>query len=452
MHNGNEIEFEYVPGTNGGALLARGNVVTTLREMVSAGRLDEAAELLSGSADGVGDEVLESLAVGASRELVARFTEVFAAAGDMRRAAACAESLGNRELAQRLLASAAEPEAGPEDGGPDAIAAAEALERAGQHLAAGKRYTQAGRWDRAVAALSKVGARTDDFVEAGWLLGNIYERSGQPEVATNYYLCVLKQRSLSEETRELALRLAALLQSAGRAADAGRLRERVRALDQERSAPVYGGAERVWSGGQQAPAETPGGALELMQVVAPSAAPETPARATSAPPPRWSAIPAAELALLEAAQLFTGLTATERRAVLTLAERVELAPGVSLTRAGAPSAALFVIVRGHVQLIGRNMDDDRFPLGSIGPGQHAGELALLDDGPCAFDAVAERTVVAYRFPVEALRSLLEHEPRLGMIIYRAAAAELGERFRALRRWLPASRVTRTAQVPSVPRL
>jgi hypothetical protein len=39
MHNGNEIEFEFVPGMNGGALLASGNVVTTVREMVSAGRL-----------------------------------------------------------------------------------------------------------------------------------------------------------------------------------------------------------------------------------------------------------------------------------------------------------------------------------------------------------------------------------------------------------------------------
>jgi tetratricopeptide (TPR) repeat protein len=448
MHNGNEIEFEFVPGMNGGALLASGNVVTTVREMVSAGRLEEAAELLAGSADGVGDEVLESLAIGASRELVARFTEVFVAAGDMRRAAACAESLGNRELALRLLASEADL---PGDAD-DPIAAAEALERSGQHLAAGKRFTQAGRWDRAVAALSKVGARTDDFVEAGWLLGNIYERSGQPEVATNYYLCVLKQRSLSDETRELALRLAALLDGAGRAADAGRLRERVRALDHDRA--LLGGArsEAQRHSQSHAPEETPGGAAELVQVVAHSAAPKTPARPTVAPAPRAGAIPPAELALLEAAQLFVGLTPAERRAVLTLAERVELAAGASLTRAGAPSAALFVIVRGHVQLIGRNMDDDRFPLGSIGPGQHAGELALLDDGPCAFDAVTERTVVAYRFEVEALRGLLEHEPRLGLVVYRAAAAELGERFRALRRWLPASRVTRTAQVPSVPRL
>jgi CRP-like cAMP-binding protein len=88
-------------------------------------------------------------------------------------------------------------------------------------------------------------------------------------------------------------------------------------------------------------------------------------------------------------------------------------PGVALFHEGDPGSALFLLESGHVKIVRAATDGEEMVLHIYGPGEHLGEMALVDGAPRSATAVALE-------PVEA--RMLYREPFLALLYRRPSAA------------------------------
>ena len=79
---------------------------------------------------------------------------------------------------------------------------------------------------------------------------------------------------------------------------------------------------------------------------------------------------------LAAIPLFGGCTKDELQLISQKAERVTFSPGQVLTKQGSLGYEFFVITEGEAEV-----SRDGTVVATLGPGQYAGELALLDREP-----------------------------------------------------------------------
>ena len=93
-------------------------------------------------------------------------------------------------------------------------------------------------------------------------------------------------------------------------------------------------------------------------------------------------------------------------------------PGEALTRAGAVSPGMFVILAGEVDATGRDANGHAALMVTHGPGSVSGELAALSGRPALVDAVAQNRVEALVIAPDRLHDLLVEEAELGERIMR----------------------------------
>lgn len=121
--------------------------------------------------------------------------------------------------------------------------------------------------------------------------------------------------------------------------------------------------------------------------------------------------------------LFAGLSARDLRRVAALAEEVWMAPGSVVVEAGTPGDAFYVILDGTVRVLragtGRTVR-------RLGPGDHFGELALLDGGPRTTTVVADTSLDAIQIRGKAFRRMLLAQPRVGLKIMAQLAGRIRE--------------------------
>lgn len=109
---------------------------------------------------------------------------------------------------------------------------------------------------------------------------------------------------------------------------------------------------------------------------------------------------------LDRTTLLSGLSRRHRRRVLGLAAIDEVASGRPIVRAGDPGEAFFVILSGDAEV------ELRTGAAKLGPGDHFGELSLIDGAPRAATVLAVGDVTLARIPREAFMDLLTSEPEL----------------------------------------
>ncbi|NMC72241.1 MAG: cyclic nucleotide-binding domain-containing protein, partial [Myxococcales bacterium] len=121
--------------------------------------------------------------------------------------------------------------------------------------------------------------------------------------------------------------------------------------------------------------------------------------------------------------LFAELEHEELRALFQLCGRVVVPAGRDVLRRGEPGRGLFVVREGEVQVLG----PAGAVLATLGPGQHFGEMSLLDDAPVSADVRAKTAAVLLGIPREEfLRFLYLHE-RVARKVYRLFAITLARR-------------------------
>jgi CRP-like cAMP-binding protein len=132
----------------------------------------------------------------------------------------------------------------------------------------------------------------------------------------------------------------------------------------------------------------------------------------------WRPTGRATADLLARVPLFEGLSKRHLRRVAGLAERASFVPGRRVVAEGAAGDAFYVILDGRARVVrgasGR-------ALTRLGPGDHFGELALLDGGPRLASVVAETELETIRLPRKAFCGLMRDEPDVALKVMEAMA-------------------------------
>ncbi|HEX6018842.1 MAG TPA: PEP/pyruvate-binding domain-containing protein [Burkholderiaceae bacterium] len=156
-----------------------------------------------------------------------------------------------------------------------------------------------------------------------------------------------------------------------------------------------------------------GDALYLLQCRAVS----TGASRSETPPP------AARDALgaLQRVRFFADLDRRQAEQIARLLKERRFAKGETVIREGSGAAAFFIIDTGEAAVSSRGV-----PINTLGPGDHFGEIALIDGGPRSATVVATTDLVCYGLTYWEFRPLVE---RSGTIAWKLLQA-LARRVRA----------------------
>jgi twitching motility protein PilT len=135
--------------------------------------------------------------------------------------------------------------------------------------------------------------------------------------------------------------------------------------------------------------------------------------------------------------LFQALDAEDRVRVVDSSKLLQLEPGEALTRQGAPSDSLYVLLRGRAAvMVAKDGSDDLVEIGRLNPPESLGEVGLLLDTPRTATVVALEPALALRFDAVTFRPMYNQIPNFGFAISRG----LAHRLELLTHRLPVSRV------------
>lgn len=119
--------------------------------------------------------------------------------------------------------------------------------------------------------------------------------------------------------------------------------------------------------------------------------------------------------------MFRSLSKRDLQRVARSADELRVEPGRVLTEQGTVGRECFVIVEGTaaVRRNGRKV-------ATLGPGDAAGELALLDHGPRTATVVAEGPMTVLVIGARELSALLDDIPNLAKKLLASLAARVRE--------------------------
>jgi CRP/FNR family cyclic AMP-dependent transcriptional regulator len=123
--------------------------------------------------------------------------------------------------------------------------------------------------------------------------------------------------------------------------------------------------------------------------------------------------------------LFSGLTKKELRSIANSCQERKFPAGSVLMKQGDTGAGLFVITAGKAKVT-QAIDPDRAEedLGTAGPGDVLGEMALLDDLPRSATVTALEEVTALLLPIWDFRISLQSNPEIAVKLLAAMSHRL----------------------------
>lgn len=127
------------------------------------------------------------------------------------------------------------------------------------------------------------------------------------------------------------------------------------------------------------------------------------------------------------------LASLDRRTLKRLAETGKqrtYGPGDVIVREGSPASALYIITRGSVR-VEKGSEAEGETIGTLGPGDFFGELALIEEHPRSATVVAETEVECVLFVAWEFTALLKEHPQMAVPLMNALIARLHRRERHL---------------------
>jgi CRP/FNR family transcriptional regulator, cyclic AMP receptor protein len=124
-----------------------------------------------------------------------------------------------------------------------------------------------------------------------------------------------------------------------------------------------------------------------------------------------------------AGAFLTELEPDERRELERAGSVRRYRRGDVLFHQGDDAGAVLVLLRGHVKAAMMN-DGREVILAFPGPGELLGELSAVDGEPRSGTVRAVEDVEALVIPGSAFRTMLEHRPRMALVLLRSVAARL----------------------------
>lgn len=135
---------------------------------------------------------------------------------------------------------------------------------------------------------------------------------------------------------------------------------------------------------------------------------------------------------LRSTDVFRALSVGEAQHVATLCERRLLAPGDGLFTEGDDATHLYIVLRGHLQVLVRSPDGTaNVVVGEVGPHSLLGEMAVLERVPRSASAIATDPVELLELPGEAFSQLVNAGHAAAFAILRYMQHTLTARLRGL---------------------
>jgi tetratricopeptide (TPR) repeat protein len=447
------MEFEFVEGdAGGGRFVATGKVLGVIQGHLTRGEVREAARLYQGCTREVTARLLEETKLASSR-LRTALMEMFVLARDHEAAARCAEGVDDpgkaagffeaayqfpraAEMYQRAgdLPKAALMYEKAMDFGRagrmylqagETARAAECLERAGELLDAARLHLKTGNWKQGGAILNAVPTGHADYFEASTLMAEILWRTGHRDMAVQRLAELLRALPPRAEMADSYYRFAEMLEDVGHADRAAAVLERIETLR-----PGFKDVRDRLA------------AMRRMSALPPTPAAEP---AAGSPPPLdlHGTQAAAEdevqvidqdLEKLRDLPLLAELGHDEIRELGKLSGRLRFEAGHLVLREGSAGRGLFIVVEGEVEVVvGTTV------VARLGPGEHFGEMSLLDDVAVSATVRTTAPSVLLGVPREDLLRFLYLDERAASKVYRHFARTLARRLAETNAARPAGR-------------
>ncbi len=111
--------------------------------------------------------------------------------------------------------------------------------------------------------------------------------------------------------------------------------------------------------------------------------------------------------VLEAVPLFEGLTHKQLRKVADLADVARFMAGATLVKQGVIGDSFYVVLTGQAKVIA-----NKRTLNRLLPGDHFGEISLLDGGPRSASVIAETEMTLVIITQKDFLAMLGKDPEI----------------------------------------
>ena len=122
---------------------------------------------------------------------------------------------------------------------------------------------------------------------------------------------------------------------------------------------------------------------------------------------------------LETVHLFERCTKRDLRTIARHLEVVTVAAGTEICTQGNPAETFYLVISGELAV-----EQDGKPTATLGPGDHFGELALLDPGPRSATVTTLTAVEMGALSVRMFRVVLRDVPQISAALLASLAAQL----------------------------
>jgi len=153
--------------------------------------------------------------------------------------------------------------------------------------------------------------------------------------------------------------------------------------------------------------------LYLLQCRAVTTGKARPEGVPPGPPPRDP------VGALQRVPFFADMDRRQTEQIARLLKQRHFAKGETVIREGSGAAAFFIIDAGEAEVSSKGVH-----LKSLGPGDHFGEIALIDGGPRSATVIATTELVCYGLTFWEFRPLVEHNGTIAWKLLQALAKRL----------------------------
>jgi putative ABC transport system ATP-binding protein len=129
------------------------------------------------------------------------------------------------------------------------------------------------------------------------------------------------------------------------------------------------------------------------------------------------------------AQALPLLTHQQMLKVTKHAQRTEYAPGETIVRQGEPAGAFYMIASGRADVLVRSRRGKEIPVAQLGPGQHFGEIEVLQERATAIASIRaapQWQVAVLSLARDLLGELLEESVALRSYLWQAVQTRLAQ--------------------------
>jgi tetratricopeptide (TPR) repeat protein len=330
--------------------------------------------------------------------------EMYSRVEQFDKAAAMFEKAGNFDMAAQLFTQIG-----------DFDRAAINFERAVNNFLAGKMYFKLGKYNKAVELLQKVKYGDHSYFEATALIGAVLAKNGYLDMAIRKYESVIKETHLDESSVDVYYDLGLLYAKKGAVAQAAEILEKVVDFNMNHKDAVIVLNRLKEGGAVEAGEET----LELV---------EEPAGQVEGQSDSGIVAVMEGFEFLKDTPLFQELNLQEMKSLFNLCETKHFQPGEVLIKQDGPGIGLFIIKKGKVKVERLDNSQSRL-LTELGAGAHVGEMSLIDDAPTSAQVTAVEPTEVFEISRVKFYKLMEASDRLHVKVTRSFIRTLNDRLR-----------------------